>query len=186
MLCETHIGLCFVLFEEHQEFAEEVIQDDDDDGDDDLGEQSLDAEQRVREPVRREEGDTDPLDDAGGKTGADEGEELPDGGGRLPGLRLEDEELVRNKGEEDGADPRQDVADTDGHADGLDKETVSAPADNGRHAAEEQVIDDFLVFEIEVFDRFHGSLVLLMRFILLPQLLLSDQRFRSHLLHRSR
>ena len=171
----------FVFLDEDEEFAEDVVQDDDDDGDDYFGEQPLDAEQRVREPVGREEGYTDPFDDAGGKAGADEGEELPQSGGRLPGLRLEDEQFVRDEGEEDGADPRQDVADTDGHADRFDKETVGAPADDGRHTAEEQVIDDLFVFEIEVFDRFHGSLVLLVRFILLSQLLPSLRPFLRRL-----
>ena len=46
----------FVFLDEDEEFAEDVVQDDDDDGDDYFGEQPLDAEQRVREPVCREEG----------------------------------------------------------------------------------------------------------------------------------
>lgn len=103
----------FVFLDEDEEFAEDVIQDDDDDGNDDLREQSLDAEERMGEPVGREVRDTDPFDGAGGKACADEGDELPEGGGRLPGLRLEDEQLVRDEGEEDGADPREDVADSD-------------------------------------------------------------------------
>ena len=138
----------FVFLDEDEEFTEEIIQDDDDDGDDYFGEQPLDAEQRVREPVCREEGDADPFDDAGGKAGADEGEELPQSGGRLPGLRLEDEQFVRDEGEEDGADPRQDVADTDGHADRFDKETVGAPADDGRHYSPKEIIYYLLIFFI--------------------------------------
>ena len=141
-----------ILLPEHENLAENVVQDHDDELHQDLRDSVVHVQDRYHEE-HREHVDQE---------GADPGEVKADG--LLEDvlvLALEDVDAAGEVRERHRRDPREDVGDLELHRlvrvqKGEDAKIVGAEADDGRHAPDDDVADDLFVFLIVVLQ--HSSL----------------------------
>ncbi len=138
----------FLLPDEHEVLADDVVQDRLHDGGDDLRQEPVGTEERLVEAEVVQEGEQHRGQDGRADPPAHEGEELPPDSLGIGGLAVEHPELVADEPEQDPDDDRDDVA-PEGRDAEVHEQGVRPPGHDDVENAEDEVTYDLGILPVD-------------------------------------